>query len=384
VVAEVLPGSAGEIEVVMASGAYMGHARTFTVHWVDLAKCLPIDNDAACKGRRRELFDTFDPQGAGILYQARVVRGLFRLMPKVSGIVDMQVMIHQAYGVVRDIVDPVCSIGIDRMDRNQFRVFVIYLWYYIKLWDLFVQLGDDGKESRKVSLKQFEELCPWIQEWGIQDAAMWQKDPEACFEGMDRNRSGSVLFDDFAEWVLRRTVPQLSAAGEEDARNEAIRLLRRNHPELVAKPFPKKDRYHVGPCPPVCPPGQINPPMPMEPAGGVPKRDLHYRTQYKSDYLHPLLLPKETSASSSPARSRNLSRALTPRGPARAPSDLETGVALIRSSSMPDATLRTQGLDKQALRMKLENHLDMYSTGQMRKLLKVAGGMVVGPGSPTR
>merc|ERR1719491_1016590 len=96
--------------------------------------------------------------------------------------------------------------------------------------------------------------------------------------------------------------------------------------------------------------------------GGTPSPNRRYKTQYMSDYLSPQYLPSEmTTAASTPARSRNLTRSTTPM-PARPPSDLMTGIALIRSSSMPDQTMRTQGLDKHALRSKLENHLDMYST----------------------
>merc|ERR1711964_700421 len=118
-----------------------------------------------------------------------------------------------------------------------------------------------GTQNQKVTQQQFEEMLPWMQEWGIQDATMWQSNPDACFETMDRNRQGWVMFEDLAEFILRRAVPQLSADGEKESRTEAARLLRRNHPELMAKEFPKKGRSWNGACPPVPPPGQWRPPM---------------------------------------------------------------------------------------------------------------------------
>jgi len=366
---------------------HVGSARTFTVHWADLAKLLPIADDEACKSRRRELFEVFDPQGGGILSQARVVRALFRMLPQVSGISDMRLVVHQAWGVTRDLIQPISPIGIDRMDRNQFRCLCIYLWYFFKFWDLFVQISDTGTQTRKVSQKLFEEVLPFIRSWGIQDVAMWQDNPEACFALMDRNKQGWVMFEDLAEWILRRSVVQLSSAGEEDCRAEAIRLLKRTHPHLLAKPFPTKERSWNGACPPVPPPGQRRPPMPIELDGGMPgmtSPNRRYKTQYMCDFIAPQYLPAEVGLSSSPSRSRSMSRALTPRGPVRPPSDLQVGIGLIRSSSCPNETMRTQGMDKAALRGRLENQLDMYSTGQMRKLLKVAGGMVVGPGNAGR
>jgi len=374
---------------------YVGNARTFTVHWADLAKCLPIESDNAGLRKRNELYEMFDPPGHGILFQPRVVRALFRMMPQVSGISDMRLTIHDAWGATRDLVDPIVPIGIDRMDRNQFRCFLIYLWYYFKIWDLFVQLSDQGTENLKASQKHFEEMLPVLQEWGVQDAAMWMANPEACFEVMDRSGQGWVIFDDLASFILRRSLHQLSQAGEEECKADASRLLRRTHPHLLDKPFPKQERNWGCPCPPVPPPGQRRPPMPVQlesiGEGGVQRLpERRYKTQYMCDYLQPQYLPSEMStAASSPARSRALSRALTPHPAAsspclRPPSDLNVGIGLIRSSSMPDATMRTQNLDRHALRSKLENHLDMYSTGQMRKLLKVAGGMVVGPDGSNR
>merc|ERR1719162_1893759 len=96
----------------------------------------------------------------------------------------------------------------------------------------------------------------------------------------------------------------------------------------------------------------------------------------KSHYNHKFLGSEVAPASSWPAAPTPPNRQIT-----RPPSNFETGVALIRSASLPEATVRTKGLDRTALRGQLENHLDMYSTGQMRKLLKVAGGMALGPTS---
>jgi hypothetical protein len=369
---------------------FVGHARVFTVHWADLAKCLPISNDQEGYARRRDLYEMFDPPGHGILYKGTVVRALFRMMPQVSGISDMKVVVHEAWNNCRDLVSPVTPIGIDRMDRNQFRVFCIYLWYYFKLWDVFVQLNDMGTKDRKVTRITFEEMMPYVRDWGVPDAEQWGANSESVFDNIDRSGKGWVIFDDLAEFVLRRAVPVTSANGEEECREEAIRLLKRTHPHLMDKPraIPKKD-YQV------CPPGQRRPPMQVElegirEGGMTSPKARRFKTQYMCDYMSPAYIPDEvTTASTTPARSRALSRALTPRpvrygsqAALKPPSDLNVGIGLIRSSSMPDATMRTQGLDKGQLRSKLENHLDMYSTGQMRKLLKVAGGMVVGPGSP--
>lgn len=367
---------------------HSGNARTFTVHWADLAKCLPIENDANGHNRRQELYERFDPHGNGILDKATVERAFFRILPQVSGISDMKLAVHQAWNVCRDLVTPVTEIGVQSMDRNQFRVFCIYLWYYFKLWDVFVQLNDMGTQGRKVTRIAFEEMLAYLRDWGVQEVHEWAANLDSVFDSMDRGRQGWVIFDDLAEFVLRRAIPQLSANGEEECREEAIRLLRRTHPHLLARDPPKKEHSFRGGVPP---PGQQRPPMQVElegiSEGGIASSKSRFTTRYMSDYLSPQYCKSSqvTTASSTPARSRVLSRALTPRSNVRPPSDLRVGIGLIRSASQPDATFRTPStLDKQALRDKLENHLDMYSTGQMRKLLKVAGGMVVGPTSPTR
>lgn len=364
----------------MAAETLGPRTRTFTVHWSDLAQCIPVGSDVQSMRRRRELFEKIDEDGRGILYQAKAERCLFRLLPLVAGFADLRWIVHKAWAVTREVVKPICSMGVDRMDRNQFRALCIYLWYFFKLWDLVAQLtgSTDGKQ---VTQQHFEEIVPaLLGQWGIQEAAIWKVNLDVVWDLIDRNKRGWVIFDDFAEFILRRSLLQLIAEGEEDSRQEATRLLRRTHPHLLERDFPEKDSFGTNRAAPlVPPPGQWRPPLSLDVKEGGLSPTNRYKTQHMCDYVNPRYVASHnsqaTTAASSSSRSA-LSRSASVAS--RNSAELETGIALIRSSSLPDVTMRTRGLDRDALRSKLNDQLDMYSTGQMRKLLKVAGGIIVG------
>jgi len=359
-------------------------ARTFTVHWSDLAQGIPVGNDDKSVRRRRELFERFDEDGRGILFQAKAERSLFRLLPLVAGFSDLRWTIHKAWAITRELVKPICPMGVDRMDRNQFRALCIYLWYFFKLWDVFAQLNS-GTDEKQVTQRHFEEIVTAVRQWGVQEAAMWKVNPDAVWDLIDRNKCGWVMFDDFAEFILRRSLLQLITEGEEDCRQEATRLLRRTHPHLLERDFPERDAFgNNRAAPPLPPPGQWRPPVSMDLKEGHPSPSNRYKTQHMCDYVNPRYVPSRASQATTAASSQAPSRAITRSASVasrRNTADMETGIALIRSSSLPNMTMRTQGLGRDALRTKLNDQLDMYSTGQMRKLLKVAGGMVVGSDS---
>lgn len=367
-------------------------ARAWVVHWPDLAQHCPTGTDYASKSRRRELFDDFDPQGNGILFQAHTVRGLFRLLPPISGISDIKIVLRKGIAVVVERIEPVTPLGIDRVDRNQFRCLLIYIWHYVKLWDLCVQLFGTGQQ--RVTRAIFEKVLPDLREWGFEGAEVWAAQPALIFERMDREGTGLVRFEHFAEFCLRHALPDLCKPDGELERHWATELLRRTHPHLFEQQSPKKqDIFFLGSVPPVPPPGQRRPPVQLEtgnpfgsPTGAAANQ--RWRTQYMQDYLtkshYKGKFLEASSAPCSPVRSHSSSPSVSNRlANLKKPSNLETGVALIRSASLPEATMRTKNLGRTELRAKLENHLDMYSTGQMRKMLKVAGGMTVNPNNVT-
>jgi len=314
------------------------------------------------------------------------VRGLFRLLPPISGISDIKVVLRKGFRIVADCIEPVTPLGVDRIDRNQFRCLLIYTMHYVKLWDFIVQM--DGTGEKRVTRADFEKVLPDLRDWGFDGAGKWAQQPAATFELLDREGAGAVRFEHFAEFCLRHALPSLCRPDEELERSWATEMLRKTHPHLFEQqPSPKKkDLWFRGSVPPVPPPGQRRPPTELQANPGSPTgaANQRWKSQYMQDYLtkshYRGKFLEAASASSSPVRAHS-STPTHRLAQLKPPNHFETGVAMIRSASMPEATMRTRNLDRTELRAKLENHLDMYSTGDMRKLLKVAGGMTLSPSS---
>jgi len=366
--------------------------RTHVVHWGDIAPKLPFGSDSVTKMKRRELFEACDPRGIGLLSQAEVVRYYFRLLPPIGGVVDIRVVLNLCFRVARDTVTPVVHIGSQQLDRNQFRVFLMSIWYYIKLWEHFCTV--DATSERIVTLDNFMRVLPAMVEWGFGEVDQWLADPEPVFPRLDRSGSGEVAFDELAEFCLRHGLPKLSAPEDEEERKVALDVLSRTQPHLASKVAPDMGSHkYRGSVPPVPPPGQKLPPSGPSSTSSSPScadsKMKRWSSQYMVDYLPPSRRssrPGSAAVSAVPTPSRS-TRSSTPAGNRR---DGERAASkdLRRQTSVPSIAPpaghgdpRAGELDRNALRSKLEQNVQMYNTNQMRRVLEAAGNMVVGPRS---
>jgi len=364
--------------------------RSHVVHWGDIAPKLPFGCDSVTLMKRRELFDACDPRGIGLLSQSEVVRYFFRLLPPVAGIIDMKVALNLCFRAARETVTPVVHIGSQQLDRNQFRVFLMNVWYYIKLWERFCTVDESG--ARDVTPEIFEGLLPVMAEWGFGEVGEWLADPESVYQRLDRGGGGGLSFDELAEFCLKRGVPKLSAPDDEEERRAALDVLSRTQPHLASKVAPAGFGRRSS-MPPVPPPGQKLPPSGPSSTGSSPSnadaRMKRWSSQYMSDYAPPSQRSSRAGSlavSAVPTPSRT--RANTPGGGRREPEQTFSKEDLRRQNSAPSIAssigsgdLRAGELDRNALRSKLEQNMAMYNTCQMRRILEVAGNMVVGPKS---
>ncbi|EPY36300.1 flagellar calcium-binding protein [Angomonas deanei] len=81
-----------------------------------------------------------------------------------------------------------------------------YIYDFFELTVMFDEIDASG--NGLIDLKELKEAAPKIREWGV---AM--DDPEAVFKKIDDNGSGSITFDEFAQWA---TAAKLDADGDPD------------------------------------------------------------------------------------------------------------------------------------------------------------------------
>jgi hypothetical protein len=253
---------------------------------------------------------------------------------------------------------------------------MIYIHYYVKVWELLLQ--NDAEVKGHVTLPEFEAALAWLQQWGFKEAEIWDRDPAAAFH---RLSGGSTVLpvEEFIDRCLNGAMVDLCHDGEDNEREMATRMLKRLHPHLVDDSPPKKWQglTFIGSALPVPPPGQKRPPpQPMSESLVKPNTFKRWTTQYMVDFEAPSRLVSQApsgSVTAAPSRGGGLTKGnATP--------------ALKRAESLPAARQTLTGLDREELRKKLEAHMEMNSTGHLRKLLRVAGGMAVdnAPFSPSK
>merc|ERR1719478_1404635 len=114
---------------------------------------LPIGRDPSSKLARSKLFSRFDPNGNGILSLAEVDKGLKQIL-QLAGIEDCTPAINRAFHAARDAAPPVASFSNDYIDKNEFRVLLVYLRHYVELFELFSSIDTSG--DRRVRLPEFQ------------------------------------------------------------------------------------------------------------------------------------------------------------------------------------------------------------------------------------
>ena len=57
----------------------------------------------------------------------------------------------------------------------------------------------DSGDDRRIDLEEFQSYIPMIEGWGLKI-----EDPEAEFNKIDENGGGQILFDEFADWAIKK------------------------------------------------------------------------------------------------------------------------------------------------------------------------------------
>jgi len=223
--------------------------KQLVIHWEDYDRTLPTGKDSLSKLRRRDLFQEFDPNGNGILQQSSVVRALFRLFPRVVGIVDTRPLLNLCFRVARDTAPPIVPISVAGMDRNEFRVLLICLKCYLKAWEVWYNhFSNETAHDGLVRLEDIEVFRPLFDEWDLDNIDMMALRIQQDFRSLDAHSMGALQFDKFADSFLRRCLPFLSQDDEEAEQDEAKRLLKQTHAHLFLTDdeAPKPGARHFG------------------------------------------------------------------------------------------------------------------------------------------
>ena len=179
--------------------------------WQALALQLPTGRSEAERVKRKQMFNSFDCNGNGYLSLAEVQKGVRDVLQS-DALFDAKPAIMRAFQAAKNAVDTKTSLGVDFIERAEFRALLVYLQRYFELYAMFQRM-DTGNDHR-INVGEFMAALSLLMDWGLEI-----DDPAAAFAAIDRNGGGEILFDEFCEWALTEHLSDLvtmaSKAGEQ-------------------------------------------------------------------------------------------------------------------------------------------------------------------------
>ena len=85
----------------------------------------------------------------------------------------------------------------DYITRGEYRWLLMYLRIYYEYWVAFDRVDTD--DDRRIDFNEFEKAQATMKQWGINITNI-----EVTWKEVDKNGGGKVLFDEFANWAIKK------------------------------------------------------------------------------------------------------------------------------------------------------------------------------------
>lgn len=216
--------------------------RSGVVDWHDFEQMMPFSGGELARRRRIELFREMDTDDNGLLHISEAVRAFFRRVPGVRGIIDTRHVWTMCFRLARGAVKPVVPIGIDFMDQHQFRVLLMTVWVYLRLWEsLWKQNPRCIVQVRPCDVPVVEQVLETFGYYNHEEAHGIGDYMLAHFQ---EKFEESMPFDDFVDVCFRQCIPKLASFEQQYEEGNAVSQLRKIQPALLAK-FDQVGRHGV-------------------------------------------------------------------------------------------------------------------------------------------
>ena len=168
------------------------------IDWTAINAKLPIQRDAESKAKRKALFREFDPNGNGVLSLAEVDKAM-RDVLKIDAIFDAKPAIMRAFQIAKNCTKSKRGdVGDDYIEFKEFRFFLLSLRQYFEYWQAFSRVDENSDD--RISLIEFKNAQEKIEVW------VGTIDPEQEFKAIDKNGGGMILFDEFCDWAIKKSL----------------------------------------------------------------------------------------------------------------------------------------------------------------------------------
>ena len=167
-------------------------------NWDKLLQSLPIKKTEEDRAKRKKMWDAIDMNKNGYVSLAEFDRGV-RDVLNLPQIFSLKKVLMRAYQASKDKIKGKAKYSKDYVEWLEFRILLVYLRQYFEYYVMFSRI--DTSDDFKVNLKEFKKALPTLEKWGIK-----MKNPEAEFKTIDHNNSGSIMFDEFCEYAIKKNL----------------------------------------------------------------------------------------------------------------------------------------------------------------------------------
>ena len=183
--------------------------------WEGLLQRLPIKKTVEERKKRRQLWNAIDMNGNGYISLAEFDRGV-RDVLNLPKIFSLKKVLIRAFNAAKNKIKGKSKHSDDYVEWLEFRILLVYLRQYFEYYVMFCRI--DTSDDFKVDINEFKKAIPTLEKWGVKIT-----DPVAEFKKIDNNNSGSIMFDEFCEYAIKKN---LDLEDDDDFEDEELKTFK--------------------------------------------------------------------------------------------------------------------------------------------------------------
>ena len=183
--------------------------------WEGLLQRLPIKKTVEERKKRRQLWNAIDMNGNGYISLAEFDRGI-RDVLNLPQIFSLKKVLIRAFNAAKNKIKGKSKHSDDYVEWLEFRILLVYLRQYFEYYVMFCRI--DTSDDFKVDINEFKKAIPTLEKWGVKIT-----DPIAEFKKIDNNNSGSIMFDEFCEYAIKKN---LDLEDDDDFEDEELKTFK--------------------------------------------------------------------------------------------------------------------------------------------------------------
>lgn len=164
--------------------------------WQKLMNKMPVDKTEASAKRRKEIWDEMNAHNNGSVSMKKMSKDMEKYLGLPKKVTDKGCL-EKAYNNAKNKVKTKVAGDDNFIQFGEFRIFLVYLKQYFEYWVMFENLG--GGKTMTLTLDQLKESKKILESYGVKI-----KNPDAEFKAIDKDKSGKLSFDEFADYAIAK------------------------------------------------------------------------------------------------------------------------------------------------------------------------------------